>query len=63
VFKEFLNVADEEKFAILRGKLFQTFTTCSLYPAVAAAKSRVDRCCPLVNREQQCAENYTKCHR
>ena len=28
--KEFLNVANEEKFTILGGKLFQTFTTRSL---------------------------------
>jgi len=29
-FEEFLNVADEELFAVLGGKLFQTFTTCSV---------------------------------
>ena len=40
MFKEFLNVANEEKFTVLRGKLFQTFTTRSLkkvYPCVRAA--------------------------
>jgi len=39
LFKEFLNVADEEKFTILGGKLFQTFTTRSLksFSAVSAA--------------------------
>jgi len=30
LFKEFLNVANEKKFTILAGKLFQTFTTRSL---------------------------------
>jgi len=30
LFKELQNVASEEKFTILRGKLFQTFTTRSL---------------------------------
>jgi len=30
LFKEFLNVANEEKFTILEGKLFQTFATRSL---------------------------------
>jgi len=40
MFKEFLNVANEEKFTILGGKLFQTFTTRSLkkvFPRVSAA--------------------------
>ena len=39
LFKEFLNVANEEKFTILGGKLFQTFTTRSLkvFPRVRAA--------------------------
>jgi len=30
LFKEFLNVANEEQFTILGGKLFQTFATRSL---------------------------------
>jgi len=41
LFKEFLNVANEEKFTILAGKLFQTFTARSLknlfLPRVCAA--------------------------
>jgi len=40
LFKIFLNVASEEKFTILGGKLLQTFTTRSLkkvYPRVRAA--------------------------
>ena len=38
-FKDFLNVANEEKFTILGGKLFQTCTTRSLksFPRVRAA--------------------------
>jgi len=39
-FKDFLNVANEEKFRILDGKLFQIFTTRSqksFFPRVCAA--------------------------
>ena len=39
LFKEFPNVANEEKFTILGGKLFRTFTTRSLkkfFPRVRA---------------------------
>ena len=42
MFKEFLNVANEEKFTILGGKLFQTFTTRSLksFPACSCGSSK-----------------------
>jgi len=40
-FKEFLNVANEEKFTILRAKLLQTFATRSLksFPACSCGSS------------------------
>jgi len=34
LFKDFLNVANEEKFTILGGKLFQTFAKRSFFPRV-----------------------------